>query len=165
MYEKFADDFHDAAVPFLEEAVYGRSLLENSSFIASSANPNQKIHGKGFVARLSGSTAEFLQIWQLMMFGPAPFVMKDGQLTLNLQPCVPSYLVGEEKEIEATFLGSVYTVYKLGDLCELIPGKYQIHKISLEDINGEVTQLTQVTGDVARALRDGTYVKMTVECV
>lgn len=91
--------------------------------------------------------------------------MKDGQLTLNLQPCVPSYLVGEEKEIEATFLGSVYTVYKLGDLCELIPGKYQIHKISLEDINGEVTQLTQVTGDVARALRDGTYVKMTVECV
>ncbi|MFR8317102.1 MAG: hypothetical protein ACLU94_03035 [Catenibacillus sp.] len=165
MYEKFADDFHDAAVPFLEEAVYGRSLLENSSFIASSTNPNQKIHGKGFVARLSGSTAEFLQIWQLMMFGPAPFVMKDGQLTLNLQPCVPSYLVGEEKEIEATFLGSVYTVYKLGDLCELIPGKYQIHKISLEDINGEVTQLTQVTGDVARALRDGTYVKMTVECV
>ena len=163
MYEEFAGDFHDAAVPFLKEEVYGRSLLENSSFIASSANPNKKIHGKGFVARLSGSTAEFLQIWQLMMFGSRPFVMENGELCVNLAPCIPDYLVGEDKVVEATFLGQVHTVYRLGSLKELIPGKYTIKKICLEDGNGAVTELDAITGDTAKALRDGVYSKMTVE--
>ena len=104
LYEEFEQDFHDAAVCFLPEDMYGRSPLENSSFIASSANPNKKIHGKGFVARLSGSTAEFLQIWQLMMFGSRPFVMKDGELTLDLMPCIPSYLAEGVDVIETTFL-------------------------------------------------------------
>ena len=163
MYEQFARDFHDAAVPFLKEEVYGRSLLENSSFIASSANPNKKIHGKGFVARLSGSTAEFLQIWQLMMFGPRPFIMDNGQLRLSLSPCIPEYLVGDNKEIEATFLGEIHTVYKLGSLCELIPGKYSISRICLEGADGSVKEVTEISEDLAKAVRDGVYCKMTVE--
>lgn len=163
MYKEFASDFHDAAIPFLKEEVYGRSLLENSSFIASSANPNKKIHGKGFVARLSGSTAEFLQMWQIMMFGCRPFVMKDGQLCLDIQPCIPEYLVGETKEIETTFLGQVHVVYKLGNLNALVPGKYAIKNISLESADGIKENVTQVTGEQAKALRDGIYTKMIVE--
>ena len=54
MYGEFFEDFHKAAVPFLDGEVYGRSIYENSSFIASSKNPNSSFHGKGFVARLSG---------------------------------------------------------------------------------------------------------------
>ena len=38
-------------------------------FIASSKNPNESIHGKGFVARLSGSTIEFISMWKLIFFG------------------------------------------------------------------------------------------------
>ena len=163
MYDEFVRDFHDAAVPFLSEEVYGRSLLENSSFIASSANPNKKIHGKGFVARLSGSTAEFLQIWQLMMFGSKPFVVENGALTVKLMPCIPDYLVGDTKEIQATFLGKVHTVYKLGELKSLIPGRYSIKNICLEDGSGNAVNVTAITGETAKALRDGAYTTMTVE--
>ena len=163
LYEEFEQDFHDAAVCFLPEDMYGRSPLENSSFIASSANPNKKIHGKGFVARLSGSTAEFLQIWQLMMFGSRPFVMKDGELTLDLMPCIPSYLAEGVDVIETTFLGSIKTVYRLNGLKALIPGGYSIKEISLERADGSSVTKTAVTGEDARLLRSGEYTKMTVE--
>lgn len=163
LYEEFEQDFHDAAVCFLPEDMYGRSPLENSSFIASSANPNKKIHGKGFVARLSGSTAEFLQIWQLMMFGSRPFVMKDGKLTLDLMPCIPSYLAEGVDVIETTFLGSIKTVYRLNGLKALIPGGYSIKEISLERADGSSVTKTAVTGEDARLLRSGEYTKMTVE--
>ena len=143
--------------------MYGRSPLENSSFIASSANPNKKIHGKGFVARLSGSTAEFLQIWQLMMFGSRPFVMKDGELTLDLMPCIPSYLAEGVDVIETTFLGSIKTVYRLNGLKALIPGGYSIKEISLERADGSSVTKTAVTGEDARLRRSGEYTKMTVE--
>ena len=46
MYEEFFADFHKAAIPFLDPQVYGRSIYENSSFIASSKNPNRAYHGK-----------------------------------------------------------------------------------------------------------------------
>jgi hypothetical protein len=52
-------------LPFMDPEVYGRSLMECSSFIASSAFPDPSIVGQGFLARLSGSTAEFLDIWKV----------------------------------------------------------------------------------------------------
>ena len=54
--------------------VYGRSILENSSFIASSRNPNPNNHGRGFVARLSGTTSEMLSMYLLMMQGEKSFL-------------------------------------------------------------------------------------------
>ena len=163
MYDEFAADFHDAAIPFLKEEVYGRSLLENSSFIASSANPNKKIHGKGFVARLSGSTAEFLQIWQLMMFGSHPFTAADGVLKADIRPCIPAYLVGADKTIETTFLGNVHTVYHLSQLDALVPGNYAIKDICLEADGKAALHVKEITGDTAKALRDGVYTKMTID--
>ena len=59
LFDEFYEDFYGALVCFLKPAVYGRSVLENSSFIVSSAHPDASLHGTGFVARLSGSTAEF----------------------------------------------------------------------------------------------------------
>ena len=59
---EFYDTITRALIPFLVPNMYGRSTLENSSFIASSVNPNPDIHGRGFVARLSGSTTEMLPL-------------------------------------------------------------------------------------------------------
>nr|MDE5965481.1 hypothetical protein [Lachnospiraceae bacterium] len=47
LYKEYFDDLKKAGVPFIPYETYGRSPLENSSFIASSANPNRRIHGKG----------------------------------------------------------------------------------------------------------------------
>ena len=65
MYDQFFSEMKGGGIlPFMDPKVYGRSLMECSSFIASSAFPDPSIHGKGFLARLSGSTAEFLSIWK-----------------------------------------------------------------------------------------------------
>ncbi|MCM1146024.1 MAG: hypothetical protein NC407_15115, partial [Lachnoclostridium sp.] len=131
-----ADDFHKAAIPFLDPEVYGRSIYENSSFIASSKNPNAGFHGKGFVARLSGSTVEFIHMWSLMMFGLHPFTIKDGKLTLAFSPLIPSYLIGDEKRIEAAFLGKTKVIYHLEEKKDYIPEQYEVKRMQLCDKAG-----------------------------
>ena len=76
LYDEFFSEIKTSLIPFLDPAVYGRSTLENSSFIASSVNPDPHVHGRGFVARLSGSTAEFLSMWITMMAGKGYSVMR-----------------------------------------------------------------------------------------
>lgn len=73
LYEEFFEDFRNSLVAFQDPAVYGRSPLENSSFIVSSAHPDKTLHGAGYVARLTGATAEFLSMWNIMTAGPHPF--------------------------------------------------------------------------------------------
>lgn len=89
LYEEFFTDASTMLVPFMNPGVYGRSVLENSSFIASSANPDTRTHGRGFIARLSGSTAEFIHIWLLLTVGPEPFCLADGKLRFRVAPVLP----------------------------------------------------------------------------
>jgi hypothetical protein len=97
--EEFYRELRNLLVPFMDARRYGRSILENSSFIVSSAFPNKDLHGAGFVARLSGATAEFLHIWQLMMFGPAPFARgADGKAVCRLAPALASWLFAPQAE-------------------------------------------------------------------
>lgn len=97
--EYFAD-FRQALVPYQDPARYGRSPLQNSSFIASSALADESLRGTGFVARLSGSTAEFLEMWLLMNAGPRPFrVSSDGRLELVLEPRLPGEFFTKEETL------------------------------------------------------------------
>ena len=111
LFEEFFEDFKRGGVPFFDPQTYGRSPLENSSFIVSSAHPDQSLHGRGFVARLSGATAEFLSIWSFMAAGPRPFFMKDGELRLALRPALPSWLFREDGTLTFTFLGQCIVTY------------------------------------------------------
>jgi hypothetical protein len=93
LYSEYLHDFETALVPFQDPSVYGRSVYENVSFIASSAFPNKKNHGTGFVARLSGSTAEFLDMWLKMNVGDKPYkVNASGELEFHLQPVLPLWI-------------------------------------------------------------------------
>jgi hypothetical protein len=89
LYEEFFTDARTMLVPFMNPKVYGRSILENSSFIAPSVCPDHNARGRGFVARLSGSTAEFVHIWLLLTIGSHPFTIKDGRLCFALTPALP----------------------------------------------------------------------------
>lgn len=111
LYDEFFEDFRNALVPFLDPATYGRSVLENSSFIVSSAYPDSSLHGRGFVARLTGATAEFLSMWRTMMVGPSPFEVRDEQLVLKLSPVLPGWLFDEKGEISFRFLGRCVVTY------------------------------------------------------
>ena len=157
LYDQFAQDFRAAAVPFLDPGRYGRSPLENVSFLASSANPDSTAWGRGFVARLSGSTAEFLQMWQLMFFGPNPFRMGENGLELHFNPCVPDYLLGTGGTVTAMFLGNIPVTYQTGGLTALCPGKTAVASWTLTKTSGETFTVDSpcLFAGEAKLVRDG----------
>lgn len=157
MYEEFFADFHKAAIPFQDPEIYGRNIYENSSFIASSKNPDEKIHGKGFVARLSGSTIEFISMWKLMLFGKNVFRMKDGELVFAPNPAIPEYLIPEERTVEATMLGDVQVIYRMEEKKDYIPGGYAVKGIHLLYKNKSRVNVTAayVSGKLAEDIRSG----------
>ena len=164
LYEQFSQAFRDAAIPFLNPERYGRSPLENVSFLASSANPDPSVWGRGFVARLSGSTAEFLQIWQLMFFGPAPFRWEEDGLRLVFAPFILDCLMPEDGVIEAMFLGSIRVIYHASGLAELIPGKTRPVRWELTDRDGEkrTVEGPALCGEDARAVRAGQITEISI---
>jgi hypothetical protein len=164
LYEAYFADLKKMGVPFLPYETYGRSPLENSSFLVSSANFNEKIHGKGFVARLSGSTAEFLQMWELMMNGEKLFTMQDGTLTFKLAPAIPAYLVKDDGKVETTLFGKIKVVYDCGSKRDLIPGQYAVRKYELVAADGSIEscEAATVSGEAAQRIRDGKVAEIRV---
>lgn len=86
LYTEFFDEITTNLVCFMNPEIYGRSPLENSSFIATSTNPDPKKHGQGFVSRLSGSTAEMLSMYKEMFIGKKPFSYDNNALFLTFKP-------------------------------------------------------------------------------
>ena len=113
LYEEFFQDFKNVLIPFQKPDIYGRSVLENSSFIVSSAFPYPDLHGNGFVARLSGSTVEFLQLWLYMNVGKKPFFLNEkNELNLKFSPVLPGWLFSvKEKAYSFRFLSTIPVVY------------------------------------------------------
>ncbi len=97
-YDAFYEAARTALIPFLSPDSYGRSTLENSSFIASSRNPDPHVHGRGFVSRLSGSTAEMLSIWLHLFLGDGGFEMQEGTLSFRFAPRLSAWLFDENGE-------------------------------------------------------------------
>lgn len=165
LYEEFFRDFRKACIPFLDPEVYGRSVYENSSFIASSSNPDESCRGRGFVARLSGSTVEFISMWKLLLFGPNPFAMRAGELAFCPQPALPAYLVPEDGVVEGRLLGTVPVTYRFDGARDYIPGNYRIKSMvfSLENGSEATTELPYASGRLAEALREGQVKAVRIE--
>jgi hypothetical protein len=96
LHREFWDDAKSALIPFLDPATYGRSPLEGVSFIVSSLHPDPAEHGRGYQPRLSGVTAEFLNIWMLATVGRRPFRLVGGDLRFGVEPALPGYLFTTE---------------------------------------------------------------------
>ncbi len=106
LYDEFFAEFRNVLVPFQSPEKYGRSILENSSFIVSSAFPDKSLHGNGFVARLSGSTAEFINMWLWMNVGKTPFKLdEDKKLIAEFEPVLPGWMFTKKKTAVEYCLG------------------------------------------------------------
>ncbi len=104
LYKEFFHTMKDVLIPFQSPEVYGRSILENSSFILSSLNPDKENHGRGYIARLSGSTAEFIQIWTLMVLGTKPFKLRENELYFSPTPILKSsFFTTEESKVKVNW--------------------------------------------------------------
>ncbi|MFA6431073.1 MAG: cellobiose phosphorylase [Candidatus Margulisiibacteriota bacterium] len=112
MHKEFFGDFKNVLVPYMDANQYKRSTLENSSFIVSSANPNKENHGRGFIARLSGGAAEFIDMWIIMMAGKKLFSLDEkGQLIFKLTPTLPAWLF-KNGELSFKLLSTIDVTYK-----------------------------------------------------
>jgi hypothetical protein len=157
LYEEFYSDFRNVIVAFLKPEVYGRSPLENSSFIVSSAYPDESLHGTGFVARLTGANAEFLSVWKHMFTGGRPFRVEDGELVLELKPSLPGWLFDGEGKVSFKFLGRIRVTYhnpERKDTWKLDLGKA---KTVLHLKNGGTIEMegNTIKGEKARMVREG----------
>lgn len=164
-YDDFFRDFESALIPFQPESRYGRSVLENCSFLASSANPDPATHGRGFVARLSGATAEFLDIWQTMFFGAKPFDMADGQLRLTLVPALPKRLIPEDGAVSAMFLGRTMVTYQLPQRETVTPETHRARAYHLTDETGNIRTVCgeHLHEQDALCVREGRVASIRVE--
>jgi hypothetical protein len=157
LYKEFFEDIKTAMPPFMDSNVYGRSILENSSFIASSSNPDERNHGRGFVARLSGTTVEMLNIWKLMMVGEKLFIYEDGILKFRLNPILTKDFF-KDGIVVTTLLGKVKLVYINNDYKDTFgTDKGNIGEISLKDINGNEIKFkgNEVCNEYAEKIRAG----------
>lgn len=112
LYEEFFNDLRDVLIPFQKPEIFGRSIIENCSFIVSSAHPDSSLHGVGFLPRLTGATSEFINMWLWMCIGKEPFfVDAKGNLNMRFQPILPDWLFTEEGTFGFNLLGSIRVLY------------------------------------------------------
>ena len=150
LYQEFFEEIKTNLTIFMDPAVYGRSTLENSSFIASSINPDPFVRGQGYVARLSGSTAEMLSIWALMMYGKQPFVMDGNELTLQLRPILTKEFFADGT-VTFTFLGTIRVTYHNESRIDTFDPDFAIDRYVVDG-----KEVDTIRGSLAEAVRNRT---------
>jgi hypothetical protein len=110
LYEEFYNDIKTNLVYNFNADVYGRSTLENSSFIATSNHLNESKRGQGFQPRLTGANAEIISIYVHLMAGSTLFTINNGELRLVLKPILHKNLFKNNK-ISFTLFGKTKINY------------------------------------------------------
>jgi hypothetical protein len=180
-----ADEFYDQIerllVAFRDPAEYGRNPVENSSFLVSSGfdiDPRQ--HGRGCVARLSGSTVEFLHLWTHLFLGSNPFVFEQGQLRFKPEPVLAKSLFstaertvnafGTEETLPAhsaacALLGATLLVYinpECGDTIGQAAAKPCRYRLYGRDGSEQTVESPYLEGEIAEALRERQFRRLDV---
>ncbi len=184
LYEEFYDYLKTSFIPALNPEVYGRSILENSSFIASSVHPNVSLHGTGYQSRLTGASTEMLHMWRLMTVGAKPFLLnEDGELCFKPDPKLPAWLFTEEDQVVevvweketrtfaqpqntfvATLFGSILTVYHNDQRVNTYDAEATMKSIELYQGNHLVQRIEGniVAEPYARRIRSGEIDRMDI---
>jgi hypothetical protein len=166
LYDEFYEDFQNVLVPFQNPDVYGRSPLENSSFIVSSAHPDPLLHGRGFVARLSGSTIEYLSILHAILIGDSPFYMQADQLCLAFKPALAGWLFDEMDTVSFMFLGKIAVTYRNPQRWDTFGSNAALpYHYTLTTTNGETMTITgrAIPAPYAEQIRQGKVTAIEVE--
>ena len=165
LYEEFFSSIKTCFPCFLKPEIYGRSILENSSFISSSAFPDKRNWGRGFVARLSGSTAEFIDMWLTMSLGYKPFsVNEKDELIFSLKPIINGEFFDKKGEFKTKLFSATDLVYVNKSKKSTYLPNMNIKKIEIlwndnskENIDGNI-----VAGKSAEKIRNRQAKQITV---
>jgi len=177
LYETFIESFNNAGVLYQDPNTYKRSIFENSSFILSSLNSDTNNHGRGYIARLSGATAEFIDMWTRMSFGEKPFKVDDDLLVFEPKPILTKKMFTKtvnkksiqlenervmielpEKTYSARFLGQALVIYHNQSLKDTF-GKEGVsaksYKLIYKDNHQEIVKNHCIVGEKAEDIREG----------
>jgi len=161
LYNEYFEDLKKAIPQFMDPKVYGRSILENSSFIAPSNNPNPNIQGKGFIARLTGSSSEAITMWIQMFLGKKIFTY-NNQLEFKVNPILTSDFFKDGKISFKLFnhIDVTYIATKEGNTF----GENKIKPMSykLTYVNKESKTIETVIGKDALDIREGLVTSIEV---
>jgi hypothetical protein len=162
LYEEYFAEIKTNYTCFMDPSIYGRSPLENSSFLATSSNPDAKKHGQGFVSRLSGSTAEMLSMWRYMFLGNHIFNLEDGQLTFELAPKLPKEWF-KDNQIKVKLFNQTEIVYHLLDQVNTYDQDARISHMTLHKVD-EICDVkgSKIFGKWTKDIRDGYVFKINV---
>ncbi|MCF0149230.1 MAG: hypothetical protein HUJ77_12640, partial [Clostridium sp.] len=163
LYEEYFEEIKNILPSFMNAEVYGRSVLENSSFIASSVNPDENVHGKGFVARLTGTTVEMLNMWRIIMTGEKLFSYDDKGLKFTLSPILQKEFFDSNNRIETTLLGRIELIYINRNRKNTFgTNKGILKELLITKDNGEVIKVNGnvVKGELAKEIREGSVIRI-----
>ena len=111
LYEEFYREMKVNFVYNMDPFVYGRSPIENSSFIVPTCNPNKRMHGQGQFARLTGANAEILDMFYLMFLGEHAFIYENNELIFSPSPKLDKNFFDENDEVSFPLFGEVIITY------------------------------------------------------
>lgn len=162
LYEAYFEDMKTSMPPFMNPEVYGRSPLENASFIATSSNPNKQNHGRGFVARLTGTTSEAMTLLMLMMTGKKLFTYQGQVLRFQINPILTNDFFDEHNEVSFTLFESVKVTIQNPERKDtfkgLVPEKYVLEN----EVDRVVIEGAYLEGHLAEQVRQKHFHNITV---
>ena len=158
LYETFYKEMKVNFVYNMDPYVYGRSPIENNSFIVPTCNPNKRMHGQGQFARLTGANAEVLDMFFLMFLGEKAFSYENGTLKFSPSPKLSKEFFDENDEVS----------YPLFSKCKVTihnPQRIDLynHKKYVYFVNGK--KFESIEGQLAVDLRDGKIKELRMEVV
>ncbi|MDE5722358.1 MAG: cellobiose phosphorylase [Clostridia bacterium] len=161
MFEEFYAEIKTGLIPFMPPERYGRSILENSSFLVTSNHSDKSKWGKGYQARLTGANAEVLSMWRLMMGIEQPFTVEDGELQFSLSPKLHKDFFADEK-VSFLLFGKTKITYINRSAKSTWDGA-KIAKYRL--IGKSIYEASVVAGSLAEDVRAGKFNEIEVEIV
>ena len=158
LYERFYEEMKINFVYNMDPYVYGRSPIENSSFIVPTCNPNTRMHGQGQFARLTGANAEILDMFFIMFLGEKAFSFENGVLKFTPSPKLSKEFFDENNKVS----------YPLFSKC--IVAIHNPQRIDLYNHNKYVyvidgKQYDSIQGQLAEDLRNGKISALRMEVV
>ena len=158
LYERFYEEMKINFVYNMDPYVYGRSPIENSSFIVPTCNPNTRMHGQGQFARLTGANAEILDMFYIMFLGERAFSYEKGVLRFTPSPRLSKeFFDGNDEVSYPLFSKCVITIHN--------PHRIDLynHKAYRFEIEGK--RYSSIEGQLAEDLRNGKIASLRMEVV
>ena len=158
LYDSFYKEMKVNFVYNMDPYVYGRSPIENSSFIVPTCNPNKRTHGQGQFARLTGANAEVLDMFFIMFLGEKAFSYENGTLRFSPSPKLSKEFFDKNNEVSyPLFSKCKVTIYNPQRIDLFNHNKYVYF------VNGK--KYHSIEGQLALDLRDGKIKELRMEVI